>query len=115
MSIGENIRIARKNKNITMKQLGENLGITEQAISQYERGVRTPNTKLILKISSILEVNPTDIDPELKIWDEFDEKMDLEGLRREVKIAEILSQVSTEQLIEELNGREDFPISISLK
>lgn len=66
MSIGENIRNARKNKNLTMKQLGEKLNITEQAISQYERNIRTPNTKLIFKICEILEVDPSSIDKDLK-------------------------------------------------
>lgn len=65
MSIGENIRKARKKRNMTMKQLGEELGITEQAISQYERNIRTPNTKLVIKIAEILCTDPTKLDEEL--------------------------------------------------
>lgn len=118
MTIGENIRKIRKSKGLTMKDIANKLEITEQAISQYERNIRIPNTKLIIKISNILNVSPQQLDPELSIWEEFDEKIDVEGLKKElnkIKVYEFLSQISTEDLIEELNRRDDFPIKIDLK
>lgn len=85
MTIGENIRKIRKSKGLTMKDIASKLEMTEQAISQYERNIRTPNTKLIIKISNILNVSPQEIDPELPIWKEFDEKFDVERLAKDAK------------------------------
>lgn len=36
---GTRLRIARNEKGFTQKQLANKLGVTEQAISKYERGV----------------------------------------------------------------------------
>lgn len=71
LSIGEKIRKYRKQQNLTMKQLGERLDITEQAVSQYERNIRTPNTKSIFKISEILGIEPSKIDEDLNIISKY--------------------------------------------
>lgn len=115
MTIGENIRNIRKSKGLTMKDIANKLDMTEQAISQYERNIRTPNVKLVLKIADILNVSPKQIDPELPIWDEFDEKIDTDKLSEEVKILDYLSKATTDQLIQELNNRKDFPIKLDIK
>ncbi|RXM57315.1 helix-turn-helix domain-containing protein [Clostridium tetani] len=54
---GKQIRKERLKKNITMKQLGEMVGVSEQAISQYERDIRTPNDKTLKLIAEALDVN----------------------------------------------------------
>lgn len=59
--IGEQMRIIRKEKNMTMKQLALEIGLTEQAISQYERGVRKPNKEILDKICNTLNVNINDL------------------------------------------------------
>lgn len=56
MNIGENIRRIRKEKGWTMKKLGEEIGISEQGIGNYERGDREPNIETIKKISEALDV-----------------------------------------------------------
>lgn len=66
-TIGKNIRSIRKSKGLTLRDIANKLDITEQAISQYERDIRIPNTKLILKIASILNVSPHEIDSDLEI------------------------------------------------
>lgn len=115
MTIGENIRNIRKSKRLTMKDIANKLDMTEQAISQYERNIRTPNTKLVLKIADILNVSPQQIDPDIPIWQEFDNNIDTDKLSEEVKILDYLSKATTNQLIQELNNRDDFPINIKLK
>lgn len=115
MTIGENIRNIRKSKRLTMKDIANKLDMTEQAISQYERNIRTPNTKLVLKIADILNVSPQQIDPDIPIWQEFDNNIDTDKLSEEVKILDYLSKATTDQLIQELNNRDDFPINIKLK
>lgn len=49
------IRDARKAKGLTMKELGERIGCTEAAVSNYERGTRQPDFETLLKISEALD------------------------------------------------------------
>ena len=51
MKTGELIRKYRKKKQLTMKQLGEKIDVSEQAISQYERGLRNVNLETLIKIA----------------------------------------------------------------
>ena len=51
------IRELRKRDNLTMKQLGEILGLAESTISQYETGKREPDLKTLLKISEHFHVS----------------------------------------------------------
>ncbi|SQC23820.1 phage transcriptional regulator [Clostridium perfringens] len=55
MEIGEIIKKIRLEKGLTMKELGSKVGVTEQAISQYERNKRTPSDALLIKIFEALE------------------------------------------------------------
>ena len=62
MSVGENIRQARTQKNITQKELGEKLGgIPQQQIGRWENGKSTPKLDTIKKIATALEVSMTDL------------------------------------------------------
>ncbi len=57
MSIGDNIKQLRIEKNLTQKKLSELTGISEVMISQYERGVRTPKNKNLRKLAYILDMS----------------------------------------------------------
>lgn len=61
MNTGELIRKYRKEKKMTMKDLGEIVGVSEQAISQYERGLRKVSLEILIKISSALSVSVNDL------------------------------------------------------
>ncbi|PIH05214.1 helix-turn-helix domain-containing protein [Clostridium combesii] len=90
MNIGENIRRIRKSKGLTMKQLGEKINMSEQAISQYERNLRTPNTKLLFKIANVLEIPPESLDPSIKemanVLEKFDNEINFNSLKEDEKI-----------------------------
>lgn len=49
------LRTARKSKGLTMKELGEKVGVSESAISQYETGKREADFETILKIGEVLD------------------------------------------------------------
>lgn len=51
------IRELRKEKNITMKHLGEIIGVSESAISQYETGKRQPDNDTLIKLSNVFNVS----------------------------------------------------------
>ena len=55
--IGSLIFQLRKEKNITQKQLGEKLGLSDKTISKWERGLGCPDISLLRDISKIFNVN----------------------------------------------------------
>ena len=56
MTVGENIKEIRKEKHLTQKQLGEQCGISESTLRQYEIGYRNPKIETIKKIADALAV-----------------------------------------------------------
>ena len=50
-----NIRYVRKLRGLTMKELGERVGVGESSISQYETGKREPDNETLLKIAEALD------------------------------------------------------------
>ena len=47
MNIGEQILFLRKNRGITQEQLAQKLGITNQAVSNWESGQCLPDIQLL--------------------------------------------------------------------
>ncbi len=50
------MRILRKNKKITMKQLGKDIGVSESTISLYETGQRDPDNATVIKLADYFGV-----------------------------------------------------------
>ena len=71
MSIGKNIKNARKNKDITLEELANKIGLTRQTISRYETGKisNIPSDK-IEGIALALDVTPA----YLMGWEEVENK-----------------------------------------
>ncbi|MCO5822799.1 helix-turn-helix domain-containing protein [Clostridioides difficile] len=61
MAIGENIKILRKSKGLTQKELAEKANISQNAIYNYENGKSTPNAKMLKKLADALETTPATI------------------------------------------------------
>lgn len=57
MTIGRDIRIARKRSNKTQQDVADHLGVSVQAISQWENDKTLPNTKNLLDISKYLGIS----------------------------------------------------------
>ena len=55
--IGEFIRDKRKEKGLTQVELADKLGITNQAISKWERGKNCPDISLLKDLCEILDIN----------------------------------------------------------
>ena len=56
-SIGDNIRMVRKQKGITQKVLGEMIGVSNTYLSDIEIGRTNPSIKTLKKIASGLEIS----------------------------------------------------------
>nr|DAD77400.1 MAG TPA: helix-turn-helix domain protein [Siphoviridae sp. ctulf7] len=56
--VGNRIRKYRKLKHLTMKELGERIGMSEGNVSRYERGELALDVKQLMKIAKALDVPP---------------------------------------------------------
>lgn len=59
--LGINIRNARKSKKMTLKELGDKVNLSEQAIGQYERAERQPSIIMLAEIANALNVGILDL------------------------------------------------------
>lgn len=57
MKLGERIKLARKRLRMTQKELGDKFGISEQAVSGWERGETTPEYDKLSQLRLVLRVN----------------------------------------------------------
>ena len=57
LKIGKFIADCRKRKNLTQMQLAEKFGITDKAVSKWERGVAMPDTSIMLELCDILSIS----------------------------------------------------------
>lgn len=64
--IGERIRVTRKEKGLSQKELGKLLGVSGAMIGQYETGQRKPRLDTLQRIASALGVDWLELVPEVK-------------------------------------------------
>lgn len=57
MTIGDRLRMLRKEAGLTQKELGEKLGVSASMIGQYEKNLRSPKFETLQKIASVLNVD----------------------------------------------------------
>ena len=58
---GRFIAECRKKANLTQMQLAEKLGITDKAISKWERGMAMPDTSIMLELCDILSISVNEL------------------------------------------------------
>ena len=61
LKIGKFIAECRKQKNLTQMQLAEKLGITDKAISKWERGISMPDSSIMLMLCDILGISVNEL------------------------------------------------------
>ena len=57
MTIGEKIRLLRKDRGMTQKQLAERAGVAEISIRNYENNKRQPRMEQLSRIAHVLQIN----------------------------------------------------------
>ncbi|KGJ49727.1 hypothetical protein KD33_07195 [Clostridium sp. NCR] len=75
MTFGERLKQLRESEGLKQIELAEKLNLTSAALSQYEKGVREPNSEMLKKIADYFDVS---IDfllgrIDVKTFDEFPE------------------------------------------
>ncbi len=61
IKIGKFISECRKNVNLTQMQLAEKLGITDRAVSKWERGLAMPDSSIMLELCKILNISVNEL------------------------------------------------------
>lgn len=57
MSLGERLRIARKNKGFTQQNVAKHFNITAAAVSSWEKNRTEPSLEIIKKLANLLDVD----------------------------------------------------------
>lgn len=57
MNLGENIRRARTERGMTQSALAEALGVSDRAVSRWERGTSSPDVTLLAQLALVLEIS----------------------------------------------------------
>ena len=61
IKIGRFIAVRRKRANLTQLQLADRLGITDKAVSKWERGITMPDTSIMLELCDILGISVNEL------------------------------------------------------
>ena len=61
IKIGKFIAACRKERGLTQLQLADKLGITDKAVSKWERGIAMPDTSIMLELCEILQINVNEL------------------------------------------------------
>jgi len=61
IKIGKFIAECRKKGNLTQLQLAEKLGITDKAVSKWERGISMPDSSVMLELCALLKITVNDL------------------------------------------------------
>lgn len=59
--VGRNVKRIRLRKGLTQEKLAEASDLSQQYLSQMERGGRNPTLKILAKVACALGVQPTDL------------------------------------------------------
>lgn len=59
--MADKLRILRAQKGLTLRQLEERSGVSKDAISEIERGLRTPRISTVLSLAGGLGVDPQEL------------------------------------------------------
>ena len=54
---GDLLRLLRKQKGMTMEETAKTVGISRQALSNSERGVREPSLKILITLYNLYQVS----------------------------------------------------------
>lgn len=54
MTLAENIQIQRKRCHLSQEQLAEKIGVTQNAISRFERGTKVPGIAALEQMADVL-------------------------------------------------------------
>ncbi len=89
MIIGERLKEARLEKNLSQETLGNLLGVSKVSICGYENGTRTPNMSNFLKLIEILDLDAKYVlGMDVNVVNEENEEYPVKMATNDIKIVE---------------------------
>ena len=64
VDIGQKLKLCRKLRNISMEELGASVGVSFQQIQKYEKGLNRISAIMLLKLSRVLNISPSELYPD---------------------------------------------------
>lgn len=113
MALNENIKNARLKKKMTQRELGEAIGVSHNAISDWESGNHKPDADTVIALCKVLDVDAN----YMLDWEERvatdNVKHALEKVLRENDFfdGDDLSEENLDKLIKFINANKDFIIN----
>ena len=101
------IRFFRERKGMTMKELGEKVGVTEGAISNYELGKREPSFEKLLQISEVLGTDVSHLlgtAPDDDVLEYLEDLRDRPELRALLKVSRGVTKENIEAVAKMMEG-----------
>lgn len=101
ISVGSQIKAARKDQKLTQAELAEKVGVDRVQIGQWESKKRNPRTKNFNKIAEALNMSPEELmnykTPGRKKYDEMVDEMNANPLTFRIETINILLQGLSEK------------------
>lgn len=91
--VGRRLKVLRKQKRLSQKDLAERLGVTFQQIQKYEKGLNRLPASRMLSICFALDITPNDLFRDL-LSKECPPRAPLEYTREEIELIETLRQLT---------------------
>ena len=57
MTLGQQINLLRKQKNLSQEELAAEMDVSRQSVSKWETGLSRPDTENLIRLAKILEVD----------------------------------------------------------
>lgn len=99
MSMKEKIKFYREKRNMSKSELARQIGVSPSYITMLENGdKKNPSLEIKVKLAKALNIQVTDLDPNIPIWEEFDAMRYTDKLVKEMKEIEESNKIKKEIL-----------------
>ena len=107
--IGNFIAKLRKENNLTQKELGEKLNITDNSVSKWERGINAPDISQLERISNIFHITTSELLKGERSFQKYENEkiervLEVKKLTKQFKKSTILKNINFEIYEEEIVG-----------
>lgn len=81
IAVGATLRRLRQQRDLSQQALGRTLGMSQQQVQKYERGINRISASMLVRAAQALEVQPSDLLPRTDVPDQsgYDVKLAIPG------------------------------------
>ncbi|MDB2123843.1 MULTISPECIES: helix-turn-helix domain-containing protein [Clostridium] len=99
MELKDKIKYYREKKKISKNKLAQEIDVSPSYITRLENGdKKNPSLEIKVKLAKALNIQVTDLDPNIPIWEEFDAMRYTDKLVKEMKEIEESNKIKKEIL-----------------